>query len=496
VRAVLALLVLAMPALVMPPAHAAADDEDPDSLSSPWWRLADPKVSRKELLKELIPLRDAVMPPGSPGIGNASEETILLLDGVEMLERMVKEDEAHVAPDGPLEKLPAPQRVAELVFRLRDETGFTDVVSNGGPGLFTPASSGKGPTISDRLVTHGHAAVPVLLERLEDRRFTRVVSADWGRGGQGCIRIMRIGLAAKLIVERIAGRGFGWGPDGDVRARRWWSDVQEKGEFLAVADEMEQGGTFGPMLARRLVAIDAQAGAPFVVRAARAEENPLHRKAYLDILGGLPGPGVIPFLRRELRKGPTLLHRVSAAFALVSRDDDAATGAMLAEWKNLSDYGSTRRTGHKQWTIDGGIHQLVYYLVTHGGSTAIRALGTDLGKRPVRARGLVAQTLGRGVIEYKLTGYLGHMFYEAAPGPEPDDGRETLLLSMLADRARVDGMYAPWIWRGEGTDARTIPLRVADIAARSLAALYPKRYAFDLPTKIEDRDLQIERMRR
>ena len=452
---VLALLVLAAPALA----------QDPWDGSAPWWRLADPAVPRSEVLKALT----------------ANPSAAWSEDAVEILERMIAEDAAHRPPVVPLAELPMDARVAELIFCLRDEIGCEVGVNGSPPDLFQLPGAGE-PTTSDRLAALGQAAVPRLVAALDDRRFTRCVGAPRGQ-----VTVVRIGDAAVRILEKIAGRPFGYDEAARDRARAWWAAVGEKGEFLAIADEMALGDSFGPFLAARLAALAARAAAPLVVRAARAEADLYRRKAYLDVVVDLEGPGVEPFLVAEMRKGPTILNRIAAAVALDARGHDDAVPAMVAEWKGLTSFGSTRRSGPEWWVIDGGLHQLAIFLAGKG---EIAALTDGLGERPGRGLGLVAQALGAGNVEYNLTGELGRLTIESKPPEASRPAREKALRALLADQAVVDTGYAPYVWVGD----ELAPLRVADMAARSLAALDPERRSFDPTAPVEKRDEAIRRL--
>jgi hypothetical protein len=114
-----------------------------------------------------------------------------------MLLRMVKEDQDHA-------KKPFKEPIAELIFRLRDQTCIRVPVQPQ-PGeyykLFQDESSPAA-----RLVAHRYDAIPDLIAAIEDDRFSRavIVPAD------GALEpyVLRIGDCALTIIERIAARKF------------------------------------------------------------------------------------------------------------------------------------------------------------------------------------------------------------------------------------------------------------------------------------------------
>lgn len=128
-----------------------------------------------------------------------------------ILKEMIAEDAAHAAvPDDRLASLPVDQRVRELLFRLRDKVGQ----QSSDPGMpsiygdfFFGGDNPREKTTAGRIEAIGIDAVPVLIEALEDARFTRTL---------GCHRtwsfrsyyVVRIGDAAREILENITGQHF------------------------------------------------------------------------------------------------------------------------------------------------------------------------------------------------------------------------------------------------------------------------------------------------
>ncbi|MDA1195479.1 MAG: hypothetical protein O2894_09880 [Planctomycetota bacterium] len=457
-----ALFVGVLLALTQAAGSARGGEPAPGEATGPWELLADPKISRREVIERCREAEDSGF-----------------LD-LALLERMVAEDEAHEAPELPLEDLPRAERLAELIWRLRDETGSL-LGTNGWGSVLSHPALGTPPTTSDLIAAFGHEAVPLLLERLEDPRYTRVV--NWGRSARHPA-FVPIGAAAAEILARIADRPFA---STDV-CRLWWREVSEKGEFLATADEMDRSA--GPTmyyaiyLAARLVRINPVAAAPLAVRACGRQADILVRKGLVDLLATIEGEGVKPFLRSEAASGPTLLHRLVAASALRDPSESGPNPMWVRDWQALTDHGQPFPSTHEQWCLDGGIASLAVLLASSG-AEGVRVLRDGLERRPPRTRGLVAQVLGGADVSYHLYGYIGKVWVKSDPvAPAPE--AEMALKALLGDLERIDANYVP----------RLLDVRVADLAAQSLATRFPERYAFKLSAPAAERDAAIAKMGR
>ncbi|MFL5338793.1 MAG: hypothetical protein ACJ8F7_01385, partial [Gemmataceae bacterium] len=179
-----------------------------------------------------------------------------------VLRQMVAEDEARrQKPPKPMEQMTQEERIAELIYRLRDQTAqkepgqiyppitsiFTDWPKNGKPGA-TPA---------DELLRLGTAGVPQLIDALADQRFSRALKyCGWDT-------VLRVNHCADQILCRIAHRNIGAilvsrAEDNDIAAaqtatRRWWADYQKKGERQMLIDGTEAGDEYSAAQAEALV---------------------------------------------------------------------------------------------------------------------------------------------------------------------------------------------------------------------------------------------------
>ncbi len=483
--------------LCLPDPAAWAEDPGEDEASraekehlerEPWWALGDTKYSRKQV-------RDMLAKWVGPQAGTLPGGGASIREWIELLDRMIAEDAEHQPPKRPLAELPAGERIAELIFRLRDVTG-PGVYANGGPpDVFSIPGLGD-PNAADLLVKEGHGAVPALIATLGDDRLTRTVGDPRGGGNP---MVWRIGNAAGMILARIAGRPFfppavPRGPDFGASLKpvieAWWAAVREKGEFLAAADELETapGSYMQVYLSQRLASLDGHAAAPIVSRAARACSDPMQRKLLIDVLAPLKGPGALEFLRHEVEHGPFLLHRVTSAYALRQRGEvKRAEEAMRAAWRAPLHFGSHANTQWARWTVRAGIHQIAAFLASAKDPAVISDLGVGLDKREAPVRAVVAQMLGGGRVEFYLTGYFG--VYRLLDGVKTiDDAVARKLLRPLLDDTAATGRHAkPW--------GAPLDTRVCDLAAAALSRREPGTFRFEPNAKRDARDAAIARIR-
>jgi hypothetical protein len=129
---------------------------------------------------------------------------------IELLARMVEEDKKHAAETRlPLADMPVKQRVAELIFQLRDQNG-RQVFENDPCDIFLDPRGTNSPAA--QLVAIGTPALEQLIESVDDDHFTRSV-------GSGSV--LRVGECCFTIMTRISPTGRVWTTEQDrERAKR------------------------------------------------------------------------------------------------------------------------------------------------------------------------------------------------------------------------------------------------------------------------------------
>ena len=157
-----------------------------------------------------------------------------------MLRQMIAEDAAHAqVSDQQLASMPVKERVADLIFRLRDQNGYQQS-QPGACDIFYNWGQNKDTSAAHQLVQIGYDAVPQLIEAVTDTRFSRSVGHH--RNFYFSHFVLTVGDCAEAILSRIAGRGF------NVRSNtagqmskeeaakstkqeitNWWEDANKKG---------------------------------------------------------------------------------------------------------------------------------------------------------------------------------------------------------------------------------------------------------------------------
>jgi hypothetical protein len=385
---------------------------------------------------------------------------------VAALERMVREDGEHVKAAKPLDQLTGDERVAALVFALRDQrtNGFS---VNGGMGQIV-----DGPY--RELVAMGPAAVPRLVAAIGDDGVSCCVS--YGQAGWPVFAYPVGQLAFDALVE-IAGRQFAppegvkieeyygtkWREACRPSIEAWWAEVQKGGEVASLAKVVEAGGYGAVDAAEMLAAKGPERFAEAVAKGLRATKEWDTRQRLIGVASKHPSDAVTAVLLEEMRTSPTLHPRVAAATALLPVRRDDAVAAMLGEWR-------LRREGKAPPPADDGsgspideTSPLVGFFVAAQDPAAIRELGEGLAERPMKVRvetyGTLAHALG---LEWRWIhdGWWGDA--KLADAAAIAAAEEVLALALGDVTAIDEEVLGP-------SNQRGYDLRLADVAAAAIA---------------------------
>jgi hypothetical protein len=446
------------------------DQLERDIAHSLMWRaieaFGDPSVSRRELLNQLQTIVRCY--PSSEHVPRAKATS-------EILERMIKEDEAHTIQWTSLDVLPMEQRVAELIFRLRDQNGHQ--FSQPGSCDIFEDYRGTTNTPAHEFVRIGYPAVPQLIAAIDDPTLTR--SVGYHRNFYFSHTILTVGDCAIAILQRITGKSFylprttssypskdGGASPARKAAERWWAEFQAKGERQTLVDAVSSGSDDAPAQGELLIERYPMDTLAAIVNGARASAREWTRTRLVELAARLTAPEVTNFLRAEMQSAPALQTRVAAAHALRSRGDRSSVAAMLHEWQQWND--STNE--------DDDPEKLVAFLAGADSTEAITALGRDLNKRKVQTRLKVVESLGRGSWPFEERDEKMSVPTLAAIEAE--------LVKSLNDKEERTGMSGSW-----GDKSFSDP-RVCDFAGHFLAKRWPRRYAFDLSGLLKVRERQ------
>lgn len=158
-----------------------------------------------------------------------------------VLTGMISEDEAYHPK--PFVRMSRKERIADAIFRLRDQ----------GQWLFTAYSKGPDPKSPYAfLKSQGMAAVPQLIETLDDKRFTRATTAGQSGFSSGP-KLYTFGDVARALLVGLTHRDFYFVRFRDLdqlerdahhekdRFRKWFDDMQSKGEKQVLIEGTASG---------------------------------------------------------------------------------------------------------------------------------------------------------------------------------------------------------------------------------------------------------------
>jgi hypothetical protein len=436
---------------------------------------SDPSVSRKELLKRF---RFIVKNFPESACAAQARET------ADLLGQMIDEDEKHDRRVvKPLSEMASQDRVAELIFQLRDQNGH----QCGQPGwcdIFDKWLDGEKKSPAHQLAAMGFDAVPQLIAALNDRRFTR--SVGYCRNFFFSHHVLRVGDCAEAVLCRIAGRGFSEFAAPSLVMRKadeaeatrkeielWWAAVQKKGEKQVLIEGIAMGKWNSVFQARRLVDHYPEDAIAPIVAAIKSSNDDGIRQGLVEVICGISGDASVQTLVEEMNASPVPEASVAAARELLRRGRKETIPAMIALWNRMNTKDS-RGTSPAERMADDHIKPLTAFLANCGDAAAVEALAKHLDKQSVSLRLDIVRAFG---------------------SPQPNEGMpeppklveetiERVLIAALDDTAKRG-----WPDSSIG-DAFVSDLRICDMAAHVLAERFPKKYTFEYSSAERDRDRQ------
>ena len=359
------------------------------------------------------------------GVPGAKQRTLPYVD-LKTLERMAAaEGERTRSPPKPLAKMTVKEQVAELIYRLQYD------------GRREQSAHGK-------LVELRLAAVPALIEALDDTRLSRTLRWQFGYGKAYHRRRFEVATVGELAcgaLGAIAGQGFAYRRvDDEAKSAidTWWKRIQAKGRKQVLLEDVSGGGT--PDQAEILVEEYPDVAVDALIAGIGASECGTRDKL-VEILSQVEDERVTRFLLKDVRLG---FRGLAAARALRKRKHPEAVAAMIDLWSRTQD------------------ERLISFLAHCGSPATVRVLARDLPKLKVEHRVDTVSSLLR-----IRTDSLG--FVEAGYG----EALEALLAGVLLD-----------------TDSHEDDSRVCDVAATALARRFPEKHRFDRKASTPERDRQ------
>jgi hypothetical protein len=445
------------------------------------WRavkqFGDPAVTRKELLVEFEAIQQHYPEGEAPkdqednrfgwGVGKHASMT---RQYVALLKQMIEEDGSRpVMPLKPENEMTTKERVAELIFQLRDQNG-SQWSQPGHCDIFNDPRGEQSP--AHQLVKVGFDAVPQLIEALDDKRFTR--SVGYHRDFYFSHHVLRVGDCAMAILGQIAGRSFWSGTytnaamakDGQVaetrsKVRAWWEEFEKKGEKQSLIEGVQAGDDSSDSQADRLVAKYPDSALSAIRQGLKASKKDWLAQRLVKSACQLKGEDVLPFLLEEL-SNPLPSVRVAAARGLLDRGRDEAVKAMIEEW-------------HKAKSNEVP-EDLINFLLWCGKVETVNVLAKDLSKRPVDVTLHVIEAIHSCGWDWKD--------YEMKLPDAARQAIDAILVAELDDSRERTGMAGTW------DDKSFSNPRLCDMTGHVLAKRLNEPTLFDLSGSLKTRDRQ------
>jgi hypothetical protein len=440
-----------------------------DIAHSLMWRavveIGKPTVSRLELLAQFERIaRDF---PASEHHGKAAEYAATL-------RTMIAEDEAHSAAAKPWAHMSREEQMHEWIFRLRDQHGEQMGEPGGVELLELMVPPGGEPSPGWHLLQLGYAAVPALIEALDDHRLTR--SVQCGRSFYFSHEPLTVSDCAQAILSRISGRNFRAFRQESHRAEimDWWRQTEEKGEKEMLVKNVRAAIDWCDPQIQRLIELDPAAAVEALKEGIGKSQVNWVQAEMIASLGTIKSEAATHVLRDEMKRCSSMQGRVAAAQALWHRGEKDLVPAMIAEWNQCD--GATR----SQYEYPDS---LIAFLSHCGDVAAMKALAARFSALPadekVKVLGWVTGTQRR---------YRSPQVEQTPIPAEAAAVAERLATSALED--------PPTNIAGRTLEGVTfMSPRVCDLAAYALAKAWPQRYAFTWAESPFSRDAQIIKLR-
>jgi hypothetical protein len=421
-------------------------------------------------------------------------------EAADALRMTIVEDGQHHPP--PLEQMSPAEQAAEQIYQLRNlKLGFPYWTNSGRYPVdpFNPREGKDTLTPVHRLVDLGFDAVPLLIEALDNRRFTRTEVASFN--GAELPVAMRVSDFARGILEFVSGRNFFPRKSGDGRlvngtvrqqAEAWWADVLRVGKEQQLINDTSAGGPNGLNSAHQLVQHYPDAAIPAIETAIHSTRSPAERGEYVQLAGLLNGDGPVAFLRSQMTPAAGEYAQVAAANALFTRgagDVVPVIPVIIEAWRTIQARVPVNQDD--AYYDEAGL--IIGFLAGSGHVDAIDALAQDLRRAPVDTR-LGVVTAFRAPAKSAGSSADGRVIrtrdvLETLPAGDAAAAIERLLISSLDDTQRRVGMTGQW------NEISFKDPRICDMAAFVLSTRWPAKYRFQWLGSDAERDAQIASIR-
>jgi len=447
-------------------------------------KIDNPKISWEEINQDFTWIHT-----NFPGTRHAQR----CRDSAKTLVSMIAENKAHKTPED-LEKLPKKQRVAELIFQLQSQDGAQDS-QPGQCDIFyadrkrqrkaeVEGKPANPPSPGLQLFELGYAAVPQLIESLDDRRFTR--SVGYHRNFYFSHAALRVGDCCKIILQRIANRRFS-DRERSVKqqALAWWTEIESKGEKTFLIEATEAGDSNSAYQAHLLLKKYPDVAMSSIIKGAKKTKSQYVRSQMVTLAGEfIDKDQAREFVLGELKTADGIFVKFAAGEVLLkTKQRQLVVDYFVKNWRSLLE---------KNWIepAPSGVmvmspEHMIQFVAGMNAPAAISSLRDAYPKMKARVRMAMVTAFhvnqqggcytGGGIVSSpKVT------FSE-----ESENQIRALLLLALEDQHRYFEASGHW-----GEMAYQSP-RMCDIAGHVLASRYADKYEFDFDGSRAKRNQQL-----
>lgn len=409
-----------------------------------------------------------------------------------LLLKMAAEEDTHAkVSEAEFTHLSPEAQARELVFQLRDDY-TVDLDAWTRPWPSTPPQSNGAVR---KLAALGHAAVPALLEALEDDRPTRDVVRGLAARSRG-VRELAVDALDQIVGVRL------WElvPKTDTMtesaswrelcstATEWWKIVQDRGEEAWLCAQVKSGGVGAAACLDALNKRYPEDAARLTLLAIPKTTDPQARAEMLLRLRGANTPEVNEFLLSEVINGPTLGNRVAAAYLLNQRHRSEGAAAMIDEVAKLPESLQLDTTALSEAAPNTDVFrvsedaespaQLIMFLLFSDSPNAVQTLQRLLPRCEVQTRFAILNQCGSRL---KTLDTLKN----TPAGPNTLQALEDLLVSELHDETSLKGT----------TYYKVKLINMADFAATQLNRHWPGKYRYSIHSPADVRLRQLSTLR-
>ncbi len=431
------------------------------------YAIMDPFLSRETVLEQmLLTLRRY-----------PSKSTLRVGEWARTLLKMIEEDRIHAQKHlPPLSTMRLKERVAELIFRLRDALHPTREEHFMGYPYDESFKSNPLYNADKQLFQIGYPAIPQLIAAFGDKRFTRGKDT--------------IGSRAETIFSQITSENFNslyknqssylGVKDYQRVAWAWWADFQKRGEKGVLIERTKKGDRDSLAFGERLFETYPTETLPALIVGFENAKDPAIRASFIKQLANFRVHKVTQLTRSAMWNDQSLQVRLAALRERCEEGDLEALKAMLSIWNHPEGWNGDSREKD----------ELVSFLAYAYHPDAVRALRTRLTTMSSSQLSTVIDAPFSAFPAPFTPAPTGNIKAEQLRVRKAYEQEvETLLIQTLA---REDDITAGRLirWNTKTVTLASSSGRACDIVGAMLAFMRPDKYHFSLSAPLRKREIQ------